>query len=228
LKNGSCVYSDSNNKKPSDLGCGKWDWDNQKCLSCSNGWVFNGQGVCIPVSDQCKTSNTNGACLSCWKGYDLKNGSCVYSDSNNKKPSDLGCSKWDWDNSLCLECSKSWVFNNQGVCIPVSDQCKTSDSNGACLSCWKGYDLKKGSCVYSSSNNKKPSDLGCGKWDWDNQKCLSCSKNWYFNNDGECTPIDDLCSTFDSTGKCTSCFSGYSLLNGRCLIANSLCKTATI
>jgi len=126
------------------------------------------------ITDLCKTySADSSACTSCFKGYDLVDGSCILSQSNNAKPSDLGCGIWDWDNQVCLSCSKGFVFNAKKICTPVSDQCASFDSqSGFCISCFKGYDLVNGTCAFSSSNTAKPSDLGCGKWDWDNQVCL--------------------------------------------------------
>lgn len=95
--------SEINNAKPSDLGCGKWDWDNQVCLSCSKGFFFNVEKICTPVSDQCTSFDSQtGLCTSCFKGYDVVNGTCTLSASNTAKPSDLGCAKWDWDNQVCL------------------------------------------------------------------------------------------------------------------------------
>ena len=216
MKDGVCEFSAFNNAKPSDLGCAKWDWNNQVCLECSKDWVFNADGVCVPVSDQCASHDANGACLSCFKGYDLKDGVCEFSAFNNAKPSDSGCAKWDWDNQVCLECSKDWVKNADGACVPVSDQCASHDASGACLSCFKGYDLVDGVCEFSSFNNAKPSDSGCATWDWDNQVCLTCSKNWVKNADGACVPVSDQCAEHDASGACTACFKGYDLVNGVC------------
>ena len=219
LKDGKCLYSTSNNAKPADSGCATWDWDNQVCLACSKGWVFNSNKVCTPVSDQCASSDSNGKCLTCYKGYDLKEGACVYSAFNNAKPSDSGCATWDWDNQVCLACSKNWVFNANKVCVPVSDQCASSDSNGNCLTCFKGYDLKDGACIFSVFNNAKPADSGCATWDWDNQVCLACSKNWVFNNDKKCVPVSDQCASSDSNGNCLTCFKGYDLKDGACIFS---------
>jgi hypothetical protein len=219
LKDGKCLFSDSNNAHPADSGCGTWDWDNQVCLSCSNGWVFNSNKVCTPVSDQCASHDSNGACLTCFKGYDLKEGACVFSASNNAHPSDSGCGTWDWDNQKCLSCSKGWFANSNGVCVPVSDQCASSNSAGNCLTCFKGYDLKDGACLFSEFNNAHPSDSGCATWDWDNQVCLSCSKNWVFNDKKVCTPVSDLCASHDEKGNCASCFKGYDLKEGACVFS---------
>jgi hypothetical protein len=173
LKDGSCILSASNNAKPSDLGCSSWDWDQQICLACSKGFVFNPNKICVAVSDHCATYDIkSGACTSCFKGYDLENGLCKFSSSNNAQPADLGCALWSNELQTCLECSKGFVFkglhNGTIACAAVSDQCKTYDSTGGdCTSCFKGYDLINGNCVFSSSNNAKPSDLGCSKWNWD-------------------------------------------------------------
>ena len=221
VKKGQCIFSDSNNAKPLDSGCGTWDWDNQKCMKCSKGWVFNANNLCVPVSDQCASHADNGDCLTCFKGYELKNGQCLFSDSNNAKPLDSGCGTWDWDNQKCIKCSKGWVFNANNVCVPVSDQCASHAGNGDCLTCYKGYDLRNEKCLFSGSNNARPSDLGCGTWDWDNQICLACSKGWVFNAKKVCEAASDLCRTNAGNGDCTSCYDGYDLKNGRCLFSES-------
>jgi hypothetical protein len=44
----------------------------------------------------CSSFDSKGVCIACYKGYDLKNDQCVYSDVSNNKTSDLGCATWDW------------------------------------------------------------------------------------------------------------------------------------
>lgn len=221
LIDGNCVFSASNTAKPADLGCSNWNWDSQICLKCSKNWVFNSFGICVPVNDLCSTWSDAGLCTSCYKGYDLVNGTCVFSSSNTAKPSDLGCGNWDWNNQICISCSKGFTFNAKKVCVAVSDQCKAYNADGQCNSCFKGYDLINGSCIFSASNNAKPSDLGCGSWDWDNNKCLACSKGFVFNANRICVAVSDQCKTFDLTGSCTSCFKGYDLINGTCIFSTS-------
>jgi hypothetical protein len=65
--------------------------------------------------------------------------------SKNSKPSDIGCSNWNWNEQICLNCSSSWVLIN-GACKAVSPYCKTYDSTGACTSCFSGYNLSNGEC----------------------------------------------------------------------------------
>ena len=218
---GTCQLS-TKNSAPSDLGCGTWDWKNLKCLQCSNNWVFNSNGVCVPVSDQCNTFDSRGNCVSCYVGYNLQNGKCFLAPT--QAPSDLGCGNWDWKNQKCLQCSNNWVFNDKGVCIPVSDQCNTFDSRGNCVTCYKGYNLVSGKCVLAPLQNV--ADAGCGVWDWENQVCKQCSARWVFNNQNKCVPINDNCQQWDNNGACTSCYAGYVLQGGKCTQGNSLCQSS--
>ena len=52
---------------------------------------MNGDGICVVVNDQCKTHGANGLCESCFVGYDLVDGQCVFSPKNLEGPSDKGC-----------------------------------------------------------------------------------------------------------------------------------------
>ena len=71
-----------------------------ECLLCSNGYVFGSNGVCLKVSDLCKSYDLSGKCMSCYKGYDLINGECV-ENVDNGEILDKGCAQWDWDNKRC-------------------------------------------------------------------------------------------------------------------------------
>ena len=143
MTNGKCVVSPVN-LTPTEVGCKTWDWNNQVCLECSARWVLSQKKVCVPVADNCAQYNAAGLCTSCYKGYDLKNGQCSIT-SSNANPPDLGCATWDWNRKVCLTCSSRFVFNTQGACIPVSDNCNQYNSvSGACISCYKGYSLVNG------------------------------------------------------------------------------------
>lgn len=221
LFNGTCILAQQNaTASVADLGCRSWN--GSTCLQCSVGWVFNSNSVCISVSDQCKTNDAKGNCLSCYAGYDLANGTCTYSSSNVAKPADGGCRNWDWANSKCTQCSTNWIFNSNGLCVTVSDQCRSSNDQGKCTGCFKGYDLVNGSCNFSPSNTATPSDIGCKVWNWDNNTCLQCSLRWYFGSSGFCAAVSDSCKTFDqNSGVCLSCFSGYILVNSTCAASPS-------
>ncbi len=109
-------------------------------------------------------------------------------------PKDKGCSDWNWSVQICLKCSNKWYLNSNGVCTPVSDLCKTNDLNGQCLSCYDGYSLNNGACV--ANDFVKPSDLGCGKWDWSNNVCISCSNGFVFNSNKVCVAVSDQCKSY--------------------------------
>ena len=220
LTNGACNLAEATG--PSDLGCRTWDWDTQRCLECSARWTFNQQGICVAVNDLCATfDNANGACLSCYKGFELNNGVCVLSQTEITGPTDLGCKTWDWDNQVCLECSLRWTFNEQRVCVPISDLCQTYDSNGVCTACYKGYTLSNGACALSQTEITGPTDLGCRTWDWDNQVCLECSARWTFNEQRICVPVNDNCATFNEAGACLTCYKGFTLNNGVCELSQT-------
>ena len=164
LSNGFCNASPV--QTPSDAGCSLWDTGFKVCLQCSQRYYFNDK-KCVPVNDQCKTwESSTGRCTTCYNGYDLQlDGACQLS-TKNISPSDNGCANWDWINQKCLQCSNNWVFNSVGVCMPVSDQCKTFDLSGSCLSCYNGYNLDSGKCALAPT--KIVADVGCGLWDWNN------------------------------------------------------------
>jgi len=156
----------------------------------------------------------------------LNSGACVLSEQVGGN--DAGCKKWDWDNQKCLECSARWYFNANGVCTPVNDYCSAWDNYGVCTACYKGYDLKDGACVLADSGAQTgpagPTDLGCKKWDWNNQKCLECSTRWYFGYDGICKKVDDNCASWEQYGACTACYPGYVVNDGACVVSNLACK----
>lgn len=112
---------------------------------------------------------------------------------------------------MCKACSKNWAFDANGVCQQVSPFCKTSEGL-QCTSCFNGYTLNNGVCDLAPLIDVTTTDAGCGDWDWANQVCKSCSAFWYFNSNGQCTPVDTLCKTFDpANGNCLTCYKGYSL-----------------
>jgi hypothetical protein len=80
--------------------------------------------------------------------------------------SDIGCAQWDWDKQICLKCSNNWYLNINNKCAQISPLCNSSDSNGNCMSCYKGYSLLNGSCVLTAVNLNQSNDLGCHTWNW--------------------------------------------------------------
>ena len=131
---------------------------------------------------------------------------------------DIGCKIWDYDNKKCKICSPYWYFSN-GSCVQVSPQCKTYNNvSGACLSCFLGYTLTNGFCNISSIEvNISTSDAGCKTWS--NGTCKECYDHFAFNPNGLCAAVSALCKTNQGLN-CTSCYNGYVLMNGSCVISS--------
>ena len=126
------------------FGCAELDGNN--CLKCSANYYFNTKGICCKVHPQCRVFNQDvGICEQCYQGYGLNNGTCVIITPGNMI--NPGCQQYDGNNN-CLKCSVRFAPNADGVCIPVSDNCRTWDeANGNCLSCYAGYVLDQGQCI---------------------------------------------------------------------------------
>lgn len=109
--------------------------------------------------------------MTCYHGYVVDSGKCAL-DMNEFRPSvDSLCA--EWKGRVCIKCAHRSFFDSNGVCVSVSTNCATWDEfDGFCLTCFNGYDLIKGECAYSASNNAHPADLGCKRWDWNKQVCL--------------------------------------------------------
>ena len=135
-----------------------------------------------------------------------------------------GCKTWV--KNQCTECSQGWYFNKKGVCCEVPTLCsKFNRAEGVCEGCYQGYSVVDGHCKVAEN------DLGCAEWN--GNQCKRCSKRWWMNAQGACTPISDYCSTWNSqTGHCETCYNGYILDNGKCIVnpnpfngdKNPLCK----
>ena len=192
--------------QPSDLGCALWDWDEQICLECSERWTFRLDGICIPVSDQCKEHDVKGSCTSCYRGYQLDEGNCVLA-AERDEIRDEGCKIWDWDSNSCVECSFRWYFTDNG-CEKVSDDCKDYDKkDGSCTDCYPGYTIKDDKCVEAEADY-------CAKKI--NGKCQLCYPGYRVIN-GECFFANPLCKTITPEGFCETCYETYVLYKRICV-----------
>ena len=216
LSNGQCnAVSDQ---------CNTWNTTNGDCTSCFPGYelssgkcvleeggeapTVNGEpclprnfvrnGVCVEVSDQCKTwNNVNGDCTSCYEGWTLRDGDCVI--EGGQEPETV-------NGVPCLP--RNFVRN--GVCVEVSDQCNTwNNVNGDCTSCYEGWTLKDGDCIIEEGG-EAPTVNGV--------PCLPRN----FVRDGVCVEVSDQCKTWNNVnGDCTSCYEGWTLRDGDCVIADA-------
>lgn len=120
-----------------------------------------------------------------------------------------GCKTWSKDQ--CLECSKGYFFNKNGVCCEVSPLCSQFNvAEGVCQACYQGYSIVDGACKVSSI------DTGCIQWK--GNACIQCSKRWFFDTNGHCQAVSDQCATWESSGNCLTCYGGYVLSKGACVV----------
>lgn len=96
---------------------------------------------CIPINPLCDTYNQKGACLTCFKGYQILGDNCVVA-----KEKDPNCKVEK--NGICTTCYDGYYYNQlQMSCQPLNPLCKTSDtSNGRCTTCYQGFTLSEGIC----------------------------------------------------------------------------------
>lgn len=104
---------------------------------------------------------------------------------------------------VTVVCAPKTVLKD-GKCVAVSEQCKTWDStSGDCLSCYDGYTLESGACTIKSGVPTNPGTC----------PFRTVSKN------GECVAVSDQCNTWDNTtGDCLTCYGGYTLSAGKCIV----------
>lgn len=210
---GVCTWSPENDAAPADPGCKTWN--NTVCVECSPNWIQDSNGFCLPVSEDCRTHDANGLCTGCYRGYIVNEGKCVFDEvGNNQAPPQQGCHIWNWNTLTCEQCSSWWHFNQDGVCEEISALCHEYSADGLCTSCYKGYVLTdNGACVV---NQDFPTDKGCKTWE--GVTCTECSFSYVFNLVGSCISVSDQCKTYNETnGECTSCYHGYSVVNGSCI-----------
>ena len=141
-----------------------------------------------------------------------------------------------WDGLNCIKCADRTFLNAQLICQKIDDQCNTWDRvNGLCLTCYKGYNLVNGVCQARTvqvnqgfitingitgidSNNDGILDF-CKIWV--ENICIECVARAYFDNAGVCKAVSDQCKASSNlNGKCTECYSGFTLSNGTCEVTN--------
>ena len=120
------------------FGCRVWSGDS--CIECAETYYFNKNGICCCVDEHCLQFNTQeGVCERCYEGYSVVNGTCTRVD--NTAAANIGCARWS--NGVCQACSRRWYFNQENVCVPVSDLCRTWDeTTGVCLTCYYGSSVQ--------------------------------------------------------------------------------------
>lgn len=203
----------------SDPNCARYD-QNGVCLNCSAKYYMM-QGACTRVSPLCKTySTSSGSCLTCYPGYYLAGGACWAGNDPNLDPN---CNLRGTTGE-CLQCIASYYISSNGYCKASDPLCKTFNrTNGHCLTCYKGYVLKETVCAMETTGVTDPN---CLKF-LPSGLCQECYTSFYVLG-GVCKEVNPLCKTSNSSdGTCLSCYPGYSLSNGFCIIPVTYSQQAT-
>ncbi len=121
-------------------------------------------------------------------------------------------------------CSTRYYVNPSGKCGAVNPLCKDyNPQNGACTNCYPGYGISGVTCVQGLAQ-----DTNCKRVE--GSACKECVNGFYVAPDGKCKQVSPLCKSFDkSNGNCLTCYNGYEVVNGACVIAKSQdpnCKKA--
>ncbi len=131
----------------------------------------------------------------------------------------IGC-KTSNPAGVCVECSDRYYLDSGAICQPVNTNCKTYNTQtGACLSCYPGFGIVETTCLPGVSTSSY--DPNCNQFN--GSLCIKCSEGYYHPTSGPCTQINPSCKTADSTsGHCTSCFPGFTVQNGLCLVGSTV------
>ena len=213
LVNNNCVIIQGT--IPYDLLCRQWN-SAGVCIQCAQKAYYQ-NNMCVAVDELCRTfDSNNGRCLSCYVGYNLtQSGKCVV-----VPPVDTNTNQYCaiWNGTICVQCAQNSYFNSARICIPSNPYCATTGSNQICLSCYIGYVLQNGNCTVPPPDTYNPNPF-CSTFN--GPICLQCVPRSY-NRSGTCTAVNTLCRTWsNTTGACQSCYNGYILQNGLCVIDNT-------
>ncbi len=233
--------------------------DEKECLDKkpeNTYYIYEQLKILKSCHESCKTCNSEkeNDCTTCYIGYKLIDGKCIkmncYSsckecdeesnDENNQHC--LSCQNnklFQEDNNNCIDKCLNGYYEEKNYCKKCHESCKTcnSEKENDCTTCYIGYKLIDGKCIkmncYSSC---KECDEESN--DENNQHCLSCQNNKFFQEDNNncidkclngyyeenssCKKCHKSCKTCNSEKEndCTTCYIGYKLIDGKCIKMN--------
>ena len=179
----------------------------------ANRYYFGNNNKCVPVNPLCNQYLSNGACTSCYPGYQVQGGTCILAGQNK----DPFCKNWN-TGGVCTGCYAGYFFNQvAGACKPFNPLCKKSSlSDGSCTDCFPGYTLRGGNCQIAFQ------DPNCQQFDPTKTTCLNCSARFFPDSNGKCKQVNPLCKTASNiNGNCLSCYPGYVLQGTICALGSS-------
>ncbi len=189
------------------------------CIKCYQGY-FVKLGKCVQVNPICMTyNNATGACLTCYPGYGISGDNCTIAANPSK--SDVNCKTYD-NTQSCTQCYQGYYLSRFGSCDKLNPLCKTYVINtNNCDSCYNGYAQSNGNCVVATNIETNVNDPYCIQVQ--NGYCYECAAGYYLGAQNLCLQLNPLCKSSNlTTGKCTVCYSGYTLTNGDCQITQQV------
>lgn len=138
--------------------------------------------------------------------------------------SDPNCASFS--NGQCISCANRYYLTSSG-CKMVDQYCQNWNTNGLCTQCQNGYGVVNGACfpvVFSNPANfiatvNSPTTPSVSPTTSTAQTSPQCyTRQVLINN--SCVDVSPYCSTWNtSDAKCTSCYTGYRLSTGSCILA---------
>jgi hypothetical protein len=140
-------------------------------------------------------------CSSCYDGYTLSSGQCIIPAQVQSSNNDPYCIKVQGSN--CLTCANGYYLPSNGTCTSLNPLCKSSDmTTGACTLCYNGFIISGSTCATITAASIPYCSQLIGN------VCGTCISGYYVSNGG-CTAANTLCASYNQTGACLSCISGY-------------------
>ncbi len=221
---GICYRCDVSNENC--IRCSYENQQNFKCLECKNkNYVLTKEGLC----ELCKIDN----CVECHLDINTNEHICDKCDNDYY---------FDPDNGKCHRCGRQLMYINgvyglscyfcpniHGIRVNRSSPTQNHDCHCKC-----GNTTKEPIKEPYKSLKEFMCPIGCSKCDYNHNdnlvECSKCDSRYYFENKYTCIYCGLDCKTceFDSNNNkyCTSCFSGYELIDGVCnLKCSDNCKT---
>jgi hypothetical protein len=179
------------------------------CVSCQVGYKLGGsqcvktQLTMSPMNlvDNCTSyDSVTFDCIACEAYFQLIQGYCL-------PIPDPFC--YEFNDTLCVQCSQGYIFDQEGHCKATDPLCKAYDSQGLCLSCYNGFTLSNKSCVIIIETL----DPYC--YELNGSICVKCSRGYRFDSQGKCISLDTRCERYDATNSsCLQCYGGFMVGDG--------------
>ncbi len=230
--------------EPNPSNCTSYNVEERKCNYCSQNYLLDNNGNCIPMKEGCSSQNED-KCNKCISGYYLDNNKGIC------EPNPDGCNRYNVENNLCEECSSYYLTNNK--CISCGLGCEKCNTDGKCKYCQFGYRLNKNSnecekclvenCDYCSTSGVNSCDQCINNFDFSydekkclpeeeienchggryfNFKCFECHEGFYPSDDGKkCQKCMEGCNICFKEEICGNCNIGYKNVKGKCKLLNS-------